>query len=366
MNVSGTRKNRKKMQRFTTKRSHKAGSSPGTLVHIGEKLRDEARIRLMDYDEKQLKEREIGSMEEAFPFKDLPANTWINVDGLHDIELIEKVGRHFQIHPLTLEDILNTGQRPKWENFENYFYIVLKLLHFRESENLIISEQVSLIVGENFLISFQESEGDVFDPVRDRIRKGRGQIRKEGCDYLAYALIDSVVDHYFLILEKLSERIEILETALLENSKPETLHEIHDLKRETIDLRKQIWPLREVINRFAREETNLIRETTHVYLRDVYDHTIQIIDTIESFRDIFSGMIDLYLSTISNKMNEVMKLLTIIATIFIPITFVAGIYGMNFKVMPELEWKWGYPAVWAVMVGIVFVLIVFFRRKRWL
>ncbi|MFO7558412.1 MAG: magnesium/cobalt transporter CorA [Desulfobacterales bacterium] len=366
MNVSGTRKNRKKMPRFTKKWSHKAGSSPGTLVHIGEKLRDEARISLMDYDEKQLTEREIGSMEEAFPLKDLPTNTWINVCGLHDIELIEKVGRHFQIHPLTLEDILNTGQRPKWENFENYFYIVLKMLHFSESENLVISEQVSLIVGENFLISFQESVGDVFDPVRDRIRKGRRQIRKGGCDYLAYALIDSVVDHYFLILEKISERIEILETALLENPKPETLHVIHDLKRETIYLRKQIWPLREVISRFAKEETNLILETTHVYLRDVYDHTIQIIDTIESFRDLLSGMIDLYLSTISNKMNEVMKLLTIIATIFIPITFVAGIYGMNFKVMPELEWEWGYPAVWAVMAAIVSVLILFFRRKRWL
>jgi magnesium transporter len=354
------------MPRFAKKRSHKAGSSPGTLVHIGEKRRDVARISLIGYDEKQLQERELGSMEEAFPLKDLPTATWINIDGLQDIELIEKVGRHFQIHPLTLEDILNTGQRPKWENFENYLYIVIKMLHFSESENLVTSEQVSLIVGENFLISFQESVGDVFDPVRDRIRKGRGQIRKMGCDYLAYALIDSVVDHYFLILEKISEQIEILETALIENPRPDTLNVIHDLKRETIYLRKQIWPLREVINRFAKEETNLISETTHVYLRDVYDHTIQIIDTIESFRDILSGMIDLYLSTISNKMNEVMKLLTIIATIFIPITFVAGIYGMNFKVMPELEWKWGYPAVWIVIAAIVFGLLLFFRRKKWL
>jgi magnesium transporter len=288
------------------------------------------------------------------------------VDGLHDIKLIEEIGRHFQIHPLTLEDIVNTSQRPKWENFENYLYIVLKMLHFRESDNLVTSEQVSLIVGEKFLISFQEAAGDVFDPVRERIRKGRGRIRQGGCDYLAYALIDAVVDHYFSVLEKIGEQIEMVETALTENPRPDTLQMIHDLKRETIYLRKQIWPLREVVNRFAKEETELINETTHVYIRDVYDHTIQIIDTIESFRDILSGMIDLYLSTISNKMNEVMKLLTIIATIFIPITFVAGIYGMNFKVMPELEWKWGYPAVWVVMVSIVFVLILFFRKKRWL
>jgi magnesium transporter len=366
MTFSGTQKSTRKMPRFAKKRSHKAGSSPGTLIHIGEKRKDEVRVSLLDYDEKQFQEREISSMEEVFPLKDLPTNTWINVEGLHDIELMEEVGRLFQIHPLTLEDILNTGQRPKWENFENYLYIVLKMLHFNESENLVTSEQVSLIVGENFLISFQEAVGDVFDPVRDRIRKGRGRIRTAGCDYLAYALIDSVVDQYFLILEKISEQIEILETALIENPKPDTQHVIHDLKRETIYLRKQIWPLREVVSQFAKGETDLISETTHVYLRDVYDHTIQIVDTIESFRDILSGMIDLYLSTISNKMNEVMKLLTIIATIFIPITFVVGIYGMNFRVMPELEWKWGYPAVWIVMIAIVFALIFFFRRKKWL
>jgi len=366
MSFSGTKKSWKKMPRFAKKRSHKAGSSPGTLIHIGDKSKDEARISLMDYDEKQIQERVLASIEEVLPLRNLPTNTWINVAGLHDIRHIEEVGRLFEIHPLTLEDIVNTGQRPKWENFENYLYIVLKVLHFNETENQVASEQVSLIFGKNFLISFQETIGDVFDPVRERIRKGRGRIRIAGCDYLAYALIDSIVDHYFLILEKISEQIEILETALLEDPKPETLHVIHELKRETVYLRKQIWPLREVISQFAKEETDLISETTHIYLRDVHDHTIQIIDTIESFRDILSGMIDLYLTTISNKMNEVMKVLTMIATIFIPVTFVVGIYGMNFRVMPELEWEWGYPIVWIIMIAIVAVMIFFFRKKKWL
>lgn len=355
------------MHRFAKKSAKKAGSAPGTLMHIGDKKKDKVNLSLIDYDAEKLQEKSLKKIEQAFPLKDLPTTTWINVEGLHDMALIEAMGKHFEIHPLTLEDIVNTGQRPKMENFESYVYIVLKMLSFNEKENLVSSEQVSLVVGRHFLISFQEMAGDVFEPVRERIRKGRGRIRKGGSDYLAYALVDAVVDHYFLILEKLSAQIERLESQLMEAPREDTLQMIHELKRETIYLRKQIWPLREVVNQLGKEgESDLFQEATHVYLRDVYDHTVQIIDTIESFRDILSGMIDLYMSTVSNRMNEIMKVLTIIATIFIPITFVAGIYGMNFKFMPELEWKWGYLMVWGVMAAIVLALLGFFRNKKWL
>jgi len=354
------------MSRFIKKQMTKAGASPGTLVHIGEQKVDDTRITLIDYDEAHLQERVLDGIEEAFPLKDLPTVTWINIDGLHEIDIIEKVGQHFNIHPLVLEDIVNTGQRPKTEEFEDFIYVVLKMLHYNENSGEISSEQFSLVLGPDFLISFQEIQGDVFKTVRERIRKPKTRIRKAGCDYLAYALIDAVVDNYFLILEKLGENIETLEEDLLENPSPETLQTLHEMKREMIYLRKQIWPIREMINSLVKGESSLVNESTSLFFRDIYDHTIQIIDTIESFRDILSGMLDIYLSTLSNKMNEVMKVLTIIATIFIPITFVAGIYGMNFKFMPELEWRWGYVMVWAIIVVVVGIMIGFFKKKQWL
>jgi magnesium transporter len=323
-------------------------------------------MTLIDYDEEHLQERVLDGIEEAFPLKDLPTVTWINIDGLHQLDIIEKVGQHFNIHPLVLEDIVNTGQRPKTEEFEDLIFVVLKMLHYDENLEKITSEQFSLVLGPNFLISFQEIQGDVFRTVRERIRKPKTRIRKAGCDYLAYALIDAIVDHYFLILEKLGENIEDLEEDLLENPSPETLQTLHEMKREMIYLRKQIWPIRELINSLVKGESSLINESTRLFFRDIYDHTIQIIDTIESYRDILSGMLDIYLSTLSNKMNEVMKVLTIIATIFIPITFVAGIYGMNFKFMPELEWRWGYVMVWAIIVVVVGIMIGFFKKKQWL
>lgn len=352
--------------RFTKKSPEKAGLPPGTLVHIGEKMLEKAKITIIDYDETNFQEKEAKTVEECFPFKDEPTNTWINIDGLHEVDIIEKIGKHFDVHPLILEDILHTGQRPKMEDFENYIYIVLKMLSFNENENEIKSEQVSLILSKNVVISFQESVGDVFNPVRERIRNGKGRIRKMGSDYLAYALMDAIVDNYFIILEKLGEKIEVLEEELITNPVPETLHMIHNLKREMIFLRKSVWPLREVISNLERGESHLIMESTTIYLRDVYDHTIQVIDTIETFRDMLSGMLDIYLSSVSNKMNEVMKVLTIIATIFIPLTFIAGIYGMNFEYMPELSWQWGYPAVWAVVIVIGASMVLYFRKKRWL
>jgi magnesium transporter len=354
------------MPRFIKKQLRKAGTSPGTLIHIGEQKVDETQMTLIDYDEEHLQERVLDGIEEAFPLKDLPTVTWINIDGLHQLDIIEKVGQHFNIHPLVLEDIVNTGQRPKTEEFEDLIFVVLKMLHYDENLEKITSEQFSLVLGPNFLISFQEIQGDVFKTVRERIRKPKTRIRKTGCDYLAYALIDAIVDHYFVILEALGDKIEGIETQLLDDPTHDTMEIIHEMKREMIYLRKQIWPIREIINSLVKSESSLIQEQLHVYFRDVYDHTIQIIDTIESYRDILSGMLDIYLSTLSNKMNEVMKVLTIIATIFIPITFVAGIYGMNFKFMPELEWRWGYAMVWAIIVVVVGIMIGFFKKKQWL
>jgi magnesium transporter len=354
------------MSRLIKKSSKKAGLSPGSLVHIGDKKIDQTRLTLMNYDPEQLQEKALPTVEASFAYKDTPPVTWINVDGLHEVEVIEKIGLHFGIHPLVLEDIVNTAQRPKAEEFEDYIYVVLKMLDIDPALGHIATEQVSLILGPHFLISFQEREGDVFNYVRERIRKARGRIRKSGCDYLAYALMDTVVDHYFVILEKLGEKIEQLEEELLENPTPRMLEDIHHLKREIIVFRRQVWPLREVLNSLIKGQAALIQETTHIFLRDVYDHTIQVIDTIESFRDVLSGLSDLYLSTVSNRMNEVMKVLTIIATIFIPLTFIAGIYGMNFEYMPELKWRWSYPLLWAVLIAIFISMVIWFKRKKWL
>ena len=355
------------MPRFIKKVSKTIGLSPGALVHVGKKKIERARIRLIDYDEARLQEKEPKTVEECFPFKDLPAVTWVNVDGLHDIRIMEKIGKHFGLHPLVLEDILNTEQRPKVEDFDDYIFVVLKMLYYDETDGEIRAEQISIILGSDFVLSFQETVGDIFNPLRDRIRQAKGRVRKMGPDYLAYNLLDAIVDNYFVVLEKLGEQIEGMEEELVTNPTPETLQRIHNLKREMIFLRKSVWPLREVVSRLERGESKLIHESTGIYLRDVYDHTIQVIDTVETYRDMLSGMLDIYLSSISNRMNQVMKVLTIIATIFIPLTFVAGIYGMNFEYMPELKWHWFYPkAFWLVILGIAALMLVYFRRKKWL
>ncbi|MFQ6052090.1 MAG: magnesium/cobalt transporter CorA [Candidatus Hydrothermarchaeota archaeon] len=354
------------MLKLIKKRSEKVGLPPGTLVHIGEKKTEKVRITIIDYDETNFEEKQIKTVEECFPFKDKSTVTWINIDGIHDLEIIKKIGRHFDLHPLILEDIVNTEQRPKTEDFGDYIYIILKMLYYNEKEDEIQAEQVSLILGANFVISFQERKGDLFSPIRERIASGKGRIRKMGADYLTYALIDTIVDSYFIILEKLGEKIESMEEELVANPTPETLRAIDHSKREMISLRKSVWPLREIVSLLERGESILIHESTRIYLRDVYDHTIQVIDTIETSRDTLSGMLDIYLSSISNRMNQVMKVLTIIATIFIPLTFIAGIYGMNFGYMPELESPWGYPVVLLVMVGIGISMLVYFKRKKWL
>lgn len=348
------------------KRSTKTGLPPGVLIHIGEKKAEKVKINILSYDENQFEEKEARTIEECFPFKDKPTITWINIDGLHKVDIIEKIGRNFDFHPLLLEDVLNTEQRPKIEDFETYIYIVLKMLYHNDITNEINSEQVSIIFGEDFVISFQEKEGDVFNLIRERIRTNKGRIRKMGADYLAYSLIDAIVDSYFIILEKLGENIEDVEDTMIAKPTPETLHAIHGSKRKMISLRKSVWPLREVVSALERSDSSLIQDSTRIYLKDVYDHTIQVIDTVETFRDMLSGMLDIYLSSISNKMNEIMKLLTIIATIFIPLTFIAGVYGMNFEYMPELKWQWGYPVIWSVMLIIGISMVFYFRKKKWL
>jgi magnesium transporter len=346
--------------------SKKAGLSPGTLMHVGEKRTEKVTITLMDYDEKQVREKDDAAMEDCATFKEKPSVTWFNVCGVHDVELIEEIGKIFNIHPLVLEDILNTGQRPKLEDHEDYLFVVLKMIVYDDARRLPIGEQISLIIGPTFVISFEEQEGDVFDTIRDRLRIGKGRIRRMGSDYLAYALIDAIVDHYFIILEKMGERIEELQEEVLSQPSPATLEGIQQIKQSTIFLRKNVWPLREAISALERAESKLITESVRIYLRDVYDHTIHVIDAVETYRDMTSGTLDVYLSSVSNKMNEVMKVLTIIATIFIPLTFIAGIYGMNFKHMPELEWKWGYLVVWAILIVLGVLMLLGFKRKKWL
>ena len=354
------------MPRYVRKRSKKIGLLPGALVHTGVKKTDKVRITVFDYDELHFEEREVATVEECFPYRDSDRVTWIDIDGIHQVELIEKIGTHFNLHPLVLEDILTTGQRPKVENFGEYLYVVLEMLSYDEKGKGVKAEQVSMVIGSTFVISFQEREEDVLNPIRERIRTAKGLIRKMNADYLAYTLIDAIVDNYYIVLEKLGEEIEGLEGVVVDNPSPGVLRQIHRLKGEMIFLRRAVWPLREVINGLERGESTLIRESTKVFLRDIYDHTIQIIDTVEISRDIIAGMVDTYLSSVSNRMNEVMKVLTIIATIFIPLTFIAGIYGMNFKYMPELEWRWGYFLLLAVMVALGAAMVVYFRSKKWL
>jgi magnesium transporter len=348
------------------RRSKKAGLPPGTIVHVGEKRRERVKLSVINYDEVNFQEKEVNNVEEALSLRNKSSVTWLNIDGVHQPEIIEQVGKNFGMHPLVLEDIANTGQRPKMEDFDDYIFVVLRMLRFDEKENQTKTEQISVILGRDFVVSFQEMEGDVFDAIRERLRSNKGRIRKMGADYLAYSLIDAVVDNYFMVLESLGETIEDIEDKLVTNPTAETLRTIHDLKREMVFLRKSVWPLREVINRLERSESPLINKSTFVYLRDVYDHTIQVMDAVETFRDMLSGMLDIYLSSVSNRMNEVMKVLTVIATIFIPLTFIAGIYGMNFRYMPELELAWSYPAVLILMLIIALLMVVYFRRKKWI
>ncbi len=354
------------MPRLFKGRSAKSGLPPGTLTYVGEKKNEKVKTSVLDYTEQNVIEKNIETIEDSFSFRDKDSVTWVNINGLHNLDIIRKAGEHFQIHPLILEDIVNTGQRPKVEVSQEQTFIVMKMLSFDEKKLKIDSEQVSIVLGKNWLLSFQEKEGDVFNLIRERIRSAKGRIRKGDAAYLGYSLIDAIVDHYFFILERLGESIESMEMDIEKGPDNEVLARIHHLRKELIVLRKSVWPLRELVNSLLREESDLISKTTRMYFKDVYDHTIQIIDTVESYRDIVSGLTDLYMSCVSNKMNEVMKVLTIMASLFIPLTFIAGIYGMNFEYMPELKWHYGYHTVWIVMTCTVISMLVYFKKKQWI
>ncbi|MBD3426791.1 MAG: magnesium/cobalt transporter CorA [Candidatus Omnitrophica bacterium] len=345
--------------------SKKSGMAPGTLTHVGDKKDTKVNISFFDYDRENITEKSAAVADECAPLKGKKTVSWINVDGVHDAGIIENIGKSFGIHPMVLEDIMNTSQRPKFEDLGDYLFIVIKMIYYRQKSKRVVVEQVSLILGENFVISFQEEEGDVFEAVRDRLKRSKGRVRTEGADFLAYALMDSVIDSYFSVLEGIGESIESLEEKVVSGSRAEDIADIHALKRDMIFLRRSIWPLREVISGILRAESGLVKSSTGLYFRDIYDHTIQVVDTIESFRDFVSGILDIYLSSLSNRMNEVMKVLTIFAAIFIPLTFIAGIYGMNFKYMPELELKWGYFAVLGFMALVGVGMLAYFKRKKW-
>lgn len=355
----------KKNKHKKNKTQHKVGAPPGTVIYSGEEQTGRVKITLIEYNEAEFVEKDFYDLSQCLQSTDGKLVRWMNVDGVHKTELIEAIGKQFNIHPLTLEDIVNTNQRAKFEDYDNYVVAMMKMLDYANEE--VRSEQLSVVLLNGIVISFQEPNGgDAFDLIRTRIRQGKGRIRKMGADYLAYALIDAVVDYYFTILEKIGDKIEVLEDRLVTDPDKTTVEEIHNLKREMIFVRKAVWPMRELVNNMERCENELIKESTDIYLRDVHDHTIRVIDTIETYRDLLSGMMDVYLSSVSNKMNEVMKILTIITTIFVPVTFIAGVYGMNFDYMPELHSKWGYPAVWLVMLLIIALLVTYFKRKKWL
>jgi magnesium transporter len=353
------------------KRYHRPGTAPGTLS-APEKRVDQVRITVIDYGPDHLEEKTVTRAEELFEYRDTASVTWINVEGLHDVALVEAIGKHFGFHPLALEDVLNCGQRPKLEDYGTYHFLIMKsLIHGEAGSEALYTEQISFFLSGSYVITFQEIAGDSFEAVRERIRRGKGLIRKANPDYLTYALIDALVDEFFPVLEKFGEKIEALEAELLIKPSRSTIQEVHRIKRELLLLRRTAWPERDVISAMQREESDVIRRETQVFLRDCYDHTIQIIDMIETYRDLAAGMLDIYLSSVSNRMNEIMKVLTIISTIFIPLNFIAGVYGMNFHTdhpmnMPELSWPWGYPYVLGLMLTVALLLMVYFKRKGWL
>jgi magnesium transporter len=345
------------------KRSRKSGMAPGSLVYVGEQKVEKTKISLIDYGPDKVTETSPENWSECQPYLSSESVTWINVTGLGDSEQLAQIGQSLGIHSLVLEDILNTGHRPKVEDHEDYVFIILKMLYQIPEDRWMTSEQVSLILGRGFVISFQEIEGDVFEPIRKRINTVKSRLRNSASDYLAYALIDAVVDHCFIILEELGDRIEILQDKVLLDADTESLVEIHNLKQMMVLLRKGVLPLREVAGKLQSLDSELVSEELTPYLRDAYEHSIQVVDITEMLRDLLSSTLDTYMTVMSNRMNRTMHILTVIATIFIPLTFLVGVYGMNFQFMPELGWKYGYAAFWGLTVGLGVGMAIYFRRK---
>ena len=358
--------------KLSKKRHKKPGAPPGTIEHIGEKRVAKISIVVHDYDQQHAEDVSLKSIEDCKPYLEDPSKTWIEVQGLHEVEKLKSIWSYFDLHPLIQEDIVNTSQRPKVEQYENCIFIVMRMLYYSPEEQAINSEQISIILGDNFLLSFQETDKPFFKPVIDRLNISKSRMRTHGTDYLAYALMDTVADHYFTLLDIIGEQLESIEDKLFDDPDEETFQKIHLLRKKIVFARKSIWPTRDMLNSLIRDDSEFIEESTKIYVRDVYDHVIQIIDNVENYRDMIMGMHDMYMSHVSNKMNEVMKVLTIIATIFIPLTFIAGLYGMNFNPeaspynMPELNWYYGYPAFWGLMIVVAIIMVIYFKKKDWL
>jgi magnesium transporter len=344
----------------------KVGLSPGSLIHVGKVKTDKPVIDLIEYNSKQIIEKKDIGVQQAKSHLNTPLTTWIKVTGLHNTQMIGELGEAFGLHPLQLEDILNTTQRPKLDIMNEAIFLSMKILYKPSPGADISADQVSFVLRNNMLISFHESELPLFDPLNIRLQNTTGRLRTKGPDYLLFALVDIAVDNYFEVIENTSEHVDTIEDDLFETSNDELLIRIQQVKRELLFLKKNIFPLREALMSLIKTADDLIKEENQKYFMDVHDHIMQISDSIESSRELNSSLKDAYMSIISNKMNQVMKTLTIIATIFIPLTFVAGIYGMNFEHMPELGWKYGYFAVWALMVGITVVMLVLFKKRKWL
>ncbi len=348
------------------KRPNKIGVPPGTLIHVGSKKDNKIVLELVDYDKKTVNEKINPTIEECLSCMSINTVTWIHVGGVHEPQIVAAIGKQLGLHPLMMEDILNTGQRAKLDDYHDYLFVVTRALKFNEDKNEVEDQQVSIVLGKSFIFSFTESPDNPFATVKERIKNEQSRFRVSGADYLAYALIDTIVDHYFVVLEQVDNHLEHLDGVLVDKPGEATLHQIQKIKRVMTLLRKWIWPMREVASQLMRTESSLIADGTKIYLRDVHDHAIYAIETIEGFRDIVSGMVDLYLSSISLRLNEVMKVLTIVSTIFVPLTFITSLYGMNFEHMPELTWHYGYPFAILLMIGTAVGMLSFFRYRRWI
>lgn len=354
------------MKKTHRSRLRKVGLPPGSLVHIGEVKTRHTELVVFNYDATQLAEHAARSLSELNLQVPENGTLWVNVYGLQDAALMAELGHAFNLHPLTLEDILNTDQRPKLDSFDHYLFFVTRFFSFDPIAMAIGSEQVSIILGHNFVLTFQERPTGSFDPVRMRLRADKGQVRKAGADYLAYALLDIIVDRYFIVLEQIGDDCETLEDELLKKPTSSVLQNIHKLKRETMELRRAVWPLREVVNALTRNEGGYFQPGTVLYLRDVYDHTVHFIESLESLRDLLAGMLDIYLSSLSNRVNMEVRALTVVAMLFMPATLIAGIFGMNFKVMPLLQNPDGFWIAMGMMATIAAVMGLIFWRRQWL
>jgi magnesium transporter len=346
--------------------SEKSGLPPGSLVHVGEVHDHDHKITVIDFNKNTLRRHTINTIAELLPYKTTDTVTWVIIDGLKDVSIIDDIGQYFDIHALVLEDILNTHQRPKFEELDDYLYIVIKAISLAANEFNVEYEQVSLLLLNKFVFTFKEKPDSLFDSIFTRLNNDKSHLRNLGTDYLTYVIMDSIVDEYFSLQDTFDELIEDIEDELLSNPSSQTLATIQKIKRELIFLRRTVSPLRELLSAIQRSESPLINEKTKRYFGDIYDHAIRVAESMESYRDLIAGMLDIYLSSVSNKMNETMKVLTIFASIFIPLTFIAGVYGMNFEYMPELKWRWGYPALWLVFISVSVFLLKFFKKKDWL